>query len=151
MINLLPEIRKAFPFLNRRPVTEKDLFEFCVERDIVVRFTEEFEDGGVYIIYRGKHFIFLNKRLRGWMLCYVFAHEVAHYLFHFPGESNYGVDFFSVDTKNKNHGEAESVAALLLLPLRDLETVLKERQFTENAKLAELVARRVTIADQYKI
>lgn len=151
MIHLLPEIKKAFPFFNSRPATERDLLEFCERRKIKVVFTPEFKDGGVYVLFEGDHFIFLNKRLRGWMLCYVLAHELAHYLLHFPSQTNFGVEFFTLHDKEKNHREAEAVAALLLLPMRDLETVLIERQFVENEALAELVATRLTIASRYKI
>jgi Zn-dependent peptidase ImmA (M78 family) len=69
----------------------------------------------MYVLFSGKHHIFLNSRLKGWKLRHVMFHELAHYLFHAPSQSNMAVEFFSVHAKEKNHREAEAAAAWLLV------------------------------------
>ncbi len=77
-------------------------------------------------------------------------HELAHHLFHFPSQSNAGVEFFSVHSKKKNHFEAESVAALLLLPTLELHLALQNMEFAKD-ELAELIGHRLDLWNKFKV
>ena len=150
MNQILTKLRQHFPFLHKRAATEDDFFDFCERNEIEV-VTTNLISKGVYVIFQGKHFIFLNNELKGRMLLYVMFHELAHYLFHFPSQSRYGVEFFSVHSKEKNHTEAEYAAALLLYPSRDLHEVFCDTEFSATPELQYLMGLRLEIASRYRI
>ena len=149
MINLLPKLREAFPFVGERSVTEDDLFWFCFRSGVEVVFRDDIPKG-VYALSQGEHFIFLNTKLIGWSLRYVFSHEVAHYLFHAPSNSNFHLEFFAKESKRRKHIEAEQVSALLLLPVPEIEEVLITGAYNASPELAELLGVRLSILDLYK-
>lgn len=149
MIHLLSRLESAFPFLHRRPATENDFFEYAAGNIEAV--FSNLVSTGVYVLYDGKHYIFLNNKLRGWFLRYVMFHELGHHLFHVPSQSSYGVEFVSVHSKQKNHLEAEAVAALLLLPLVELENVIDSGAYNAFPEFAELVKVRLAIFDNYRL
>jgi Zn-dependent peptidase ImmA (M78 family) len=149
MISLLPKLREAFPFVGERSATEDDLFRFCFYRQVEVVFRDDIPTG-VYAMSQGEHFIFLNTKLIGWTLRYVFTHEIGHYLFHAPSNSNFHLEFFTRESKHKNHIEAEQVAAMLLLPVPEIEDVLISGAYVGDPELAELLAVRLRILDAYK-
>jgi len=150
MIHILTHLKKVFPFLHKRSATEDDFFEFCAYCDIDVVFTP-LVSIGVLVKYDGKDYIFLNDKLHGWFLRYVMFHELAHYLFHFPSQANYGVEFFTIHSRKKNHLEAEQVAALLLLPMDELVEALKDPEFEPDDRMDELIKVRMDIASRYRI
>ena len=150
MKELLTRLQEAFPFLGSRPATEDDLLTFCSERGIEVLFKPAVTNG-IYVVYEGEHFIFLGSKIRGWRLLYVLAHEIGHYLLHIPGETQFGAEYFDLHEKRKKHREAESVAALLLLPIPELEQVLISGSYTVAEEIADLVALRIEIRDKYKV
>jgi Zn-dependent peptidase ImmA (M78 family) len=150
MIHILTHLKKAFPFLHKRSATEDDFFEFCAFAGIDVVFTPLISIG-VLVKYDEKDFIFLNDKLHGWFLRYVMFHELAHYLFHFPSQAKYGAEFFSLHSKERNHLEAEQVAALLLLPICDLHDVLQCAEIAHDEQMKELIAVRLEIANRYRI
>ena len=150
MIHLIPTLEKAFPFLHTRTATEDDFFNLCNDRGVEVIFRPDAPQG-VYVMAGGDHYIFLNSLLHGWMLRYVMFHEIAHYLFHSPSQSNFGIEFFNRHVKRKNHLEAEQVAAMLLLPIPELENVLLCGAYLEYDELAELIATRLQIHHDYRI
>lgn len=145
MINLLPKLKKAFPFLNDRSATEDDFFEFCARKNIEVVFSSHISTG-LFVLYDGGNYIFLNNRLHGRFLRYVMFHELAHFLFHWPSQSNHGPEFFDLHTKQKNHIEAETAAALLLLPISELQNI----EFADE-RLAPLITTRIDVYRRYKI
>ena len=59
----------------------------------------------------------MNDKIRGAMLLYVMFHELAHHLFHFPSNTSFGAEFFTLDSKKKNHFEAEAAAAVGAKPM----------------------------------
>jgi Zn-dependent peptidase ImmA (M78 family) len=150
MIHLLSTLKNAFPFLHKRSATEDDFFEFCAFAGIDVVFTPLISIG-VLVKYAEKDYIFLNDKLHGWFLRYVMFHELAHYLFHFPSQSNYAVEFFTIHSKKKNHLEAEQVAALLLLPMDELVEALKDPEFNPDDRMEELIQVRMDIGNRYGI
>lgn len=149
MILLLPKLKEYFPFLGQRSVTENDLQWLCFRDGVEVVFRDDIPTG-VYAMSAGEHFIFLNTKLFGWSLLYVFAHEFAHYLFHAPSNSSFHLEFFAQETKRKNHIEAEFVAALLLLPLCEIEELLATGLYNSCEDLSGLLATRLKILETYR-
>ena len=150
MINILTQLKKAFPFIGERSATEDDFFEYCAFSLIDVVFTPLIPVG-VLVKFEGKDYIFLNDKLHGWFLRYVMFHELAHYMFHMPSQARYGVEFFSLHHKEKNHLEAEQVAALLLLPINELHEVLQHPEIVHDEHMKELIGVRLDIANKYRI
>lgn len=111
----VPILETEFPFLHSRPATEKDFHEFCDRKGIRVCFQEDFPDG-VWVVAEGYHFFCINSELESERLRYVMFHEVAHYLFHIPTQSNDPA--YSVDPKlrARQHIEAEIVTFILCQP-----------------------------------
>ncbi|MEO7672979.1 MAG: ImmA/IrrE family metallo-endopeptidase [Pyrinomonadaceae bacterium] len=150
MHNLLPKLKRAFPFLGERSASEDDFFQFCADHKITVVFESDISIG-VYVLCGGESFIFLNNKLRGWYLRYVMYHELAHYLFHSPSQSNARVEFFHLHSKRKNHFEAEAAAALLLLPTLELHTALQDPEVYISDELQGLIKFRLDLWGRYKI
>lgn len=144
MKNLVPKLKKAFPFISERIVNEKDLFDFCAKKNCQIVFDREISTG-VYVRFMGSDYIFLNPKLSGFWFLYVFAHEVGHLMFHAPSRSSVGVEFFDLHSRRKNHSEAETVAALLVLPIPELENALISGAYKDDSRLADLIARRLDI------
>ena len=150
MMHLLPRLAKAFPFLHKRPVTEADLHGHCREHNVKVIFDPDISKG-VFVVWQGKQHIWLNDKLRGWPLLYVFAHEVAHSIFHAPSQLNTGVEFFGLHNKKKNHFEAEAAAAFLLLPIPDLEHALLDGLHSNSSEIAGVIAMRLDLHKKYGV
>jgi Zn-dependent peptidase ImmA (M78 family) len=138
-------LRKAFPFLGIRAATEEDILTFLADHRVeVVR--SPFVKNAVYVVYDGVDFIFINDKLRGIRLLHRLCHELGHFLFHAPTQNRYGVEFFDIHWKKKNEEEAEAVAALLLLPLKDVKEATFSGIFKYDIELSNLIATRLTVA-----
>ena len=146
-------LKKAFPFVGKRAVTEDDLLHLCAAGEIPVIYDPKVEKG-IYAECRDEwgrrhaHGIFLNPKLVGWSLVYVFAHEVAHFLFHAPTRTRCSRS--GGGCSDPTHAEAENAAALLLLPLHDVEDALLHGLHLTDERFAELIGRRLAFASDYK-
>jgi Zn-dependent peptidase ImmA (M78 family) len=145
MITLFDRLKKAFPFVGERAATELDLFAFCTDRNVIVEFASEIERG-LYVRKDGEDYIFLNQRLMGLSLLYVLAHEIAHLLLHVPSRRRNIQMAFEPHLCGRNHKEAETAVALLLIPLADLETITDH---AADEHLAQLVKYRIEYAREY--
>lgn len=155
MINLLPRLEKEFPWLHKRSVRIEDCHEFCERLDINLVY-QHGTPNGVYALSEGEHFIFLCPKLTGWMLLYVFCHEIGHYLFHAPTQSNKRgtrtpssasgqklvLEFFNTERKRKNDIEAEQVAAFMLLPMHEIEDLYISGAHEAYPELGKLITVR---------
>jgi Zn-dependent peptidase ImmA (M78 family) len=110
--------QRAMPRFNRRVYTERDLLLLCRRFGVIVieAYTGEL---GLYFVHEGKPFIFLQPGLRGGLRVWVLAHEFAHFLLHAPSAST-----FTISMKRKADFEANIIAALLLIPLSLVRTLL---------------------------
>lgn len=74
-------------------------------------------------------------------------HELGHYLFHMPNRTR------NEDVTRgcgRNHYEAEITAALLLLPICEVEEILSSGAAAHDADLARLVGTRIECHALYK-
>lgn len=148
MFNLLPRLESEFPWLHKRSAREDDCHSFCKKHGVNVVFQHGVPHG-VYAMAAGDHFIFLDPKLSGWMLLYVFCHEIGHYLFHSPSQSNMPppsdakkkliLEFFAGERKRKNHIEAEQVAALMLLPFHEIDALCEAGAYEVFPELGRLI------------
>lgn len=117
---ILPTLEKAFPWLYDRPSTEDDFHAFC-EREKIRVVTHADVSAGIYVVYAGEPFIFLNAKLRAMKLRHTMFHEVAHHLFHWPTHSRTGL-ICSKREMARKHIEAEVAAALLITVWKDVSS-----------------------------
>ena len=150
MNNLLRRIKSAFPFVGTRAATEDDLFEFCADHNIELIFTPEAR-AGIYVVFGGKHHIFLNSQLFGRRLLHVAFHEIGHYLLHVPKRTIARAEFFHKHENARTHREAEMVAAMLLLPISVMEDLLLAGQSEEFDEVAELIGTRIEAYGKFKM
>jgi hypothetical protein len=150
MFNILPRLEAEFPWLHTRAGTEKDAFEFCERYRIHVEFQPDFP-AGVWVKAGDDHFFLINSLLRGWLLTYVLFHEIGHYLFHVPTQSNFAVEFCDPHIKRKNHLEAEQTAALILLPTVEVENIYQLGAEHEFRELENLLKVRADLKKEHNI
>lgn len=150
MNTLHARLKKAFPFVGSRSATEDDLFEFCVQRGITIEHSPEVS-AGIYVMFAGEHFVFLNSKLRGLRMLHVAFHEIGHYLLHVPKGREFAAEFYQLHDRERSHCEAESVAALLLLPPRDLHLVLQSPETYACDDLQTLIGLRLDLWTKYKL
>jgi|GEM_PF-2313120 len=152
MHTLTSRLRAAFPFVGERAATEDDLLGFLADRGVAVIWSRDV-DKGLYAIgkYGGEmiHAICLSTQLIGWSMLYVLAHEIGHYLLHAPGKTRVGPVAVAGFQCRKEHREAETVAALLLLPIPELEAALLSGLHKENEDLANLIGVRLDARRRY--
>lgn len=153
MTTLFDRLKKHFPFLGERAVTEADLFEICERRGVEVVFAHEIR-AGIYVHRAGRDHIFLNAMLHGQSLVYVLSHEIAHMLLHVPTRSRGVALGFNGETcSRRNHAEAETAAALLMFPLTGIDRRLFDAAnsgFTD-MRYAELIMRRLMYYHENKV
>ena len=150
MNTLHARLKKAFPFVGVRSATEDDLFEFCSRRNIELVFSPQVS-AGIYVMFAGEHFIFLNSRLVGLRLLHVAFHEIGHYLLHVPARRRYAAEFYQLHDRERTHCQAETVAALLLLPPSELHLVLRSPEVYGSDDLQTLIGRRLDLWNEYRI
>lgn len=150
MHNLLSRLEEHFPFVNRRAARESDFFWFCFKKGVEVVFSDSVS-AGIYVLYNDEHFIFLNKTLGGLRLRYVMFHELGHYLFHSPSQSRFGAEFFDLHANRRNEDEAETVAALLLFPAGELNSLLQDPEIGDSVHLQQLAGHRIAILEKFRI
>lgn len=140
---LFERLRRTFPFVGQRAVTERDLFDYADAAGVPVTFDAAIRSG-VYATHPvlGDH-IFLSPRLRGASLVYVLAHEIAHHLLHVPTRAR-GVEPDREGRRcgRRNHDEAETAVALLMFTAADLESAAADASMLETRDLAGLLVRR---------
>lgn len=150
-------LQKAFPFLGQRAATESDLLDYCEARGVAVVFDRRIEKGIYARDPHGGDHIFLNASLHGWSLLYVLAHEIGHLVLHVPSKrrrsavsGQRSVSVMMPFECRRNHSEAETAAALLLLPMSELER-LRDAAGDRDDHLSRLVAYRLDYFARYEV
>jgi Zn-dependent peptidase ImmA (M78 family) len=142
---LFKKLKKAFPFVGERAITEDDVFLFCADNGIEIVYTPHIREAA-YITYDGEPFIFVNHKLHGWRLLHRLCHEIGHFLFHVPTRSSFAVEMYGVEHwRKRNECEAEAVAAWLMLPLEEMQDALLSEAFKHDSEIAALIATRLDV------
>lgn len=149
---LLPRIRQEFPTWNTRPVTLDDCWQYCSNKNIIVR-QMPFEAKGFYgrCLLEGekRDFIILDSALRGLAFKKVFLHEIGHQLLHAPPVA--GVYYTPHGrTVSKLDSEADFFMACAILPPKSFADFLHEYDAAA-AEVQELLKLRVTIYHEHGI
>ena len=151
MLSIYSRLKVEFPWLGLRSAAVPDFYEYCSRSNITVVYSNEISRG-VYVLHDGKNYIFLNHNLAGVRLLRVAFHEIGHYLFHVPTQSQFAAEFFGVNhNKLKNEIEAEAVASMLLLPLIELEKAVASRLGETDNDLAEMMFMRLEVFNAIRL
>jgi len=145
MRTILHRLKREFPFVTQRPATEQDALDYCEREQITLTYRTEIRDGAyIYWPYDDTHHIFLNSNLYGFMLLYVMFHEIGHHMFHVPTRSA-TVETFDAYRCNRNHQEAESVAAYLLITPNDLKAAVEAGRHNRPCRIGSLIRTRYAL------
>ncbi|MDX6696065.1 MAG: IrrE N-terminal-like domain [Blastocatellia bacterium] len=108
--------QRAFPYWNKRPITERDIRRYCKRKGIVI---VEGKVGslGLYTPYGGYPFIVVDPSLQGPLRLWVLLHELAHHLLHVPG-----LHLFDRNFESKADYQANFIAAVAMIPLSWVQT-----------------------------
>ena len=105
-------IKLALPRWNEKVYTEYDFEKFCKRENLTVVEAVTGENG-LYVVYQGKPFIFVDPALRDAMRLWVCWHEAGHHLLHIPSPGLFGLD----DSKGEWQANAFSACAMIPYPL----------------------------------
>ncbi|MEO5857902.1 MAG: ImmA/IrrE family metallo-endopeptidase [Pyrinomonadaceae bacterium] len=145
MKQLYKKLKKAFPFVGERGITEDDVFSFCADHGIEIVFSPHITDAS-YVTYDGESFIFVNHKLNGWRLLHRLCHEIGHYLFHVPTQSSFAVEMYGLEHyRKRNECEAEAVAAWLMLPMHEMENTLQSGIYKNDKEIGGLISTRINV------
>lgn len=108
--------QKAFPYWNKRAITERDIRRYCKKKGIQI-VEGKFGAAGLHTPYGGYSFIVIDPDLKGVMRLWVLLHELAHFLLHAPG-----IQLFDRSYESKMDYEANFVAAVGMIPLSWVQT-----------------------------
>lgn len=111
MKNITQILPQYFPDWNKRIHYDKDAYDFCDQREIIIHETLNVDVGG-YRIHKGQPFILLHKYLDSRYRTWVLFHEIAHYILH----PTLIAQFSDEVVKRKVEKEANFVSAILMMP-----------------------------------
>src|ERR1043165_2547607 len=101
--------RKNLPGWNKRILTERDFYRFCVRQGVSV--VEAVTDAlGRYVVYKGKPFIIHDPSLQSGLKLWVLWHEAGHHLLHTPEPQ-----YFDKISLNRFDFEANFIASIALI------------------------------------
>jgi Zn-dependent peptidase ImmA (M78 family) len=137
--------RKNLQGWNRRILTERDFYHFCLRQSVTV--VEAVTDSlGRYVVYKERPFIIHDPSLRGGLKLWVLWHEAGHHLLHTPEPQCFGKV-----SHDKFNYEANFIASVALIPF----PILKSKTYTEiqeeNDYPDELMWLRKDIYERFKI
>lgn len=139
---ILNNLLAALPSLNVTEHTEEDFERLCADLGIRVRFVAISGADGAYIENKGRRYIFINHRLRGFRRIFTAYHELGHALLHVPccgGERPY---------ERRYEREADEFAMLSIMPKAKLADFL-HLQHSPSAHDREIFRNRLRLYYDY--
>ena len=141
MLLTLHQMQKRIPQLNRTALTDLDFWRISRREKIIVR-EIALAVNGYYEQYRGRHYIILNRDLRGVVWLQTAFHEMFHYFLHSGSRT-----FFNNGGDSKPEKEADALALIALIPL----PVLVMMSDNPQGDLAALIPARSALYAEYQI
>ena len=148
MNQVFKRLKKAFPFLGERAVTEDDVHAYAGSRGLQIVFSPSISNA-CYVVCDGREFIFVNHKLKGRRLLHRLCHELAHAILHVPRRTKYGVEFFGECTRGNHEIEAEAAAALLMMPLHEINDQVFTGIFKYDIELENMITVRRSYASKF--
>lgn len=116
-MNLILEKAALYGF-NSRALTERDFYSICERERIGVEWVNE--EVSWYMTLNYRPYIVLPKCIYGLPLLFKQFHELGHHIAHHGLEPD--VAFFHGDEDTKAELEADALALIALIPLKDLRS-----------------------------
>jgi Zn-dependent peptidase ImmA (M78 family) len=145
----LTKLFRCVPELNKRPLTDADLYRIC-RREKVKLHNIPLRVPGFYMVIRGKPHIYVNGSLRGvaWLLAAF--HELGHHLLHAPPHSTVAY-FYKLKPNTKEENEAEAFALIALIPESLLLKLIASEEYAEDYGFpSELLNERCEFYARYR-
>lgn len=137
-------IKQIFPQFNEIALTDCDFWrKACLERIIVKE--EPLLIDGYYEKKKGKHYILINRSLRGVRWLHTAFHELFHFYLDAPvGDEEIKLCRSKMQIRTKQETVADALALIAVMPMLELEKLMKE-DLTDNQYLMDLVRDRIAV------
>lgn len=141
------KIRSIFPHFNEQRITAEDFWRAARDAELIVRQVPLAVDG-FYTIYRGKHVVLLNSRLKSVAWLRAALHEFHHYMFDVPGTDGGYTFYRSGEFTDRREHRAEAFAVVGLMPWPELER-LRSADMYISPWLTKLVKERLWVRREF--
>jgi Zn-dependent peptidase ImmA (M78 family) len=142
--------KRCFPDFNVKPISENDAWRFAKRRKIIVR-DLPLQVEGYYQRKAGRDYILLNSRLSEMQRWHTLLHELGHYIFDEPCESD-NYTLYRVCDSNQlpdpRELRADAFALIAMMPFEDL-LKLQLEDLSHDAWLANQVVQRLAVYVEY--
>lgn len=147
----LKRIRDIFPQFNERPIGEADFWRVCKSSKIIVK-ELPLQVDGYHKRYRGRDYILLNRTLTGRKWLHTALHELCHFLFDAPTESDNYASYRRTngDPADPRERFADAFALVCMIPFADLERLSRE-DLSDDPAMLSLCADRIKVLADFKI
>jgi Zn-dependent peptidase ImmA (M78 family) len=147
----LTKIKEAFPQFNKKPITERDFWRVCKKRKIIVREMPLLVNG-YYERKKSKDYILINSGLSGSAWLHTALHELAHQMFHIPGDADAYVLYRKKcgDDKDPRERFADAFALIGMLPFPDLVKLAHE-DIVDDSYLMNICKARIIVRTDFGI
>lgn len=148
----LTRIRQVLPDFNKKIYTEEDFWRIAKKLKIIVR-ELPLDVDGYHERKRGRYYILINSRLRGLKWLHTAFHELCHFLFDVPCDSDNYVMFrhSSGDEKDPRERFADAFATICLMPWPELVRIATEEEISEHHTLLKICRDRMSVKIDYKM
>src|SRR5690606_33743336 len=145
----LARIKEIFPQFGRSPITENDFWRAAKREKIRVRRIPMPVRGCYFINDDGHHYIYLNDRLSGPDFVYTALHELCHYLFDIPAQTN--VARCSGRSGERNDPREHFADAFAIAAMMPIETLFyyTHDEVEADVWLAQMICKRIVIYTEY--
>lgn len=137
-------VTEQLPDWNQCVKPENAALEFCRLKEIRI-VDDKKQKFGKLKFYKGYVFILINPKLSPAMRLWVLWHEIGHFILHSPQTSN-----FSKSMKRKYDRQANTVAAISMMPKNIIEFLTPEEIQEEYGYPMELIEIRLEILEKQK-
>lgn len=134
---------------NEKPLTEADFYRLCQRFRITV---EEIplRVSGFYYCVMGRHYIAIDRGLRGKQKLFVMFHEFAHFLMHAPN-TNETASYHGVGRQTRKEREADLFALVALIPQHWLETRTPDELIADEGITSDMLRERMELFARHSL
>jgi Zn-dependent peptidase ImmA (M78 family) len=129
---------------GKRSLGEEDFYDICEAEGIEI-IHAEIETPGMYMIYREKAYICVDRRLKNLRWLRTAFHELSHHFLHAPCVAFYGIG------NPKQEDEAETLALIALLCLDDLLEEMYVNEVAPDREGNRLLRDRIGVLNRFQL
>jgi Zn-dependent peptidase ImmA (M78 family) len=145
----LIKIHSIFPHFNETPLTAEDFWRVVKREKIIVHQMPLLVDG-YYTVRKGRHYILINSQLTGPRWLHVALHELYHFFFDVPCESDGYAFYRNGQYVDRREYRADAFALIGIMPWPELMRILPE-DLSASPWLADIVRDRIVVRTHFGI